>query len=65
MGEMRNVYDILTWEHEEMRPLQRSRCRWENNIKLYLREIGYGLNSCGWGNVQSVFVKVVMNLPVL
>jgi hypothetical protein len=39
MGEKRNAYKILVVKPEGKRPLGRPRRRWENNIKIYLREI--------------------------
>jgi hypothetical protein len=39
MEEMRNVYNILIRNHEGKRPLTRPRCRWEDNIRMDLREI--------------------------
>jgi hypothetical protein len=42
MGEKRNVYRILVGKPEGRRPLGRPRCRWEDNIKMDLREIGWG-----------------------
>jgi hypothetical protein len=41
MGEMRGAYNILV-ERPEGRPLGRRRHRWEDNIKMDLREIGFG-----------------------
>jgi hypothetical protein len=38
MGEMRTAYRILVEKPEGKRPLGRPRCRWVDNIKLYLRE---------------------------
>jgi hypothetical protein len=38
----RNAYRILARKPERRRPLGRSRRRWVNNIKLNLREIGWG-----------------------
>jgi len=40
MGEMRNAYRVLDGKPEGKRPLGRSRCRWEDNIRRDLREIG-------------------------
>jgi hypothetical protein len=40
MGDGRGVYRILVGRPEGKRPLGRSRHRWEDNIKLDLREIG-------------------------
>jgi hypothetical protein len=40
MGEGRSVYRVLVGMPEGKRPLGRSRRRWEDNIKLGLREIG-------------------------
>jgi hypothetical protein len=38
MGEMRNVYKILVGKPKGKRPLGRHRSRWENNIKMDLKE---------------------------
>jgi hypothetical protein len=40
MVEGRGVYRVLVGRPEGKRPLERPRCRWEDNIKLDLREIG-------------------------
>jgi len=40
MGEMRNAYKIFVGKPEGKRPLGRPRRRWEDNIRLDLREIG-------------------------
>jgi hypothetical protein len=39
MGQMRNAYKIFVGEPEGKRPLGRPRCRWEDNIRMYLREM--------------------------
>jgi hypothetical protein len=39
-GDMRNAYKILVGKPEEKTPRGRPRHRWEDNIRLYLREIG-------------------------
>jgi hypothetical protein len=36
MGKKRNAYGILMRKPERQRPLERSRHRWENNIKMDL-----------------------------
>jgi hypothetical protein len=43
MGEGRNVYRVLVGEPEGKRPLGRPRRRWEDGIKMDLREIGWGV----------------------
>jgi hypothetical protein len=40
MKEKRNAHRILVGKPERQRSLGRPRCRWENNIKMDLREIG-------------------------
>jgi hypothetical protein len=42
MREVRGAYNILVGRPEGRRPLGRIRRRWEDNIKIYLREIGFG-----------------------
>jgi hypothetical protein len=42
MGEGRNVYRVLVRKPEGKRPLERPRHRWEDRIKIDLREIGWG-----------------------
>jgi hypothetical protein len=42
MGEKRNVYRSLVGKPEGKRPLGRQRCRWVDNIKMDLLEIGWG-----------------------
>jgi hypothetical protein len=41
MGEKKNAYRILVGNPKGNRPLGRLRCRWVDNIKMYLREIGW------------------------
>jgi hypothetical protein len=41
MGEVRGAYNILVGRPEGRRPLGRWR-RWKDNIKMDLREIGFG-----------------------
>jgi hypothetical protein len=42
MGEERNVYSVLMGKPEGKRPLGRPRLRWEDGIRMDLREIGWG-----------------------
>jgi hypothetical protein len=42
MGEERGAYRILVGRPEGRRPLGRPRRRWEDNIKMNLREVGWG-----------------------
>jgi hypothetical protein len=46
MGEGRGVYRVLVGRPECKRPLGRPRCRWEDNIKMDLREIG--IDEANW-----------------
>jgi hypothetical protein len=41
MGETRNAYSILVEKPEGKKPLRRSRCRWVDNNKMDLRNIGW------------------------
>ena len=68
MGERRGVYRVLVGKHEGKRPLGRPRCRWEDNIKVDLQEVGCG--STDWielaqeGDRWRELVNAVMNLRV-
>jgi hypothetical protein len=42
MGEVRGAHNILVGRPEGRRPLGRPRRRWEDNIMMDLREIGFG-----------------------
>jgi D-lyxose ketol-isomerase len=41
MGEMRNAYKILVVNPGQKTPLGRHTCRWEDNIRIDIREIGW------------------------
>jgi hypothetical protein len=43
MGERRGAYRALGGKREGRRPLGRPRRRWEDNIKMDLREVGWGV----------------------
>jgi hypothetical protein len=66
--EGRGVYRVLVWSPEGKRPLGRPRCRWEDNIKMDLREIGIDGMNWIWPAQDRVqwqaFVNMVMNLHV-
>jgi hypothetical protein len=69
MGEERKLYKVLVGKPEGKRPPRRPRRRWEDGIKMYLREIGLG--GVDWirlaqdrGRWRAV-VSAVMNLRVL
>jgi hypothetical protein len=68
MGEKRNAYRILVGKPECKRPLGRPRCRWLDNIKMDLREIGSdGVDLIDLANVRDqwrALVNTVMNLRV-
>ena len=54
MGEERGVYRVLVGKPEGRRPLGRPRCRWVDNIRMDLQEVGggmwvYGLDWVGLG----------------
>jgi hypothetical protein len=40
VGQRKNAYKILVGKPEGKRQLGRPRRRWENNFRIYLREIG-------------------------
>jgi hypothetical protein len=68
MGEGRGVYRVLVGRPERKRPLARPRRRWEDNIKMDLREIGIDGANCNrlaGDKVQwRAFVNTVMNFGV-
>jgi hypothetical protein len=64
MWKRRGAYRVLVKKPEGRRTLGRPRHKWENNIKMYLREVGWG--SMHWINLVEdrdswwVVVKSVM-----
>jgi hypothetical protein len=68
MGEGRGVYRVSVGKPEGKRPLRRPRRRWEDNIKLDLREIG--IDGVNWIRLAEDIVQwralmnTVMNLRV-
>jgi hypothetical protein len=69
MGETRNAYRILVGKPEGKRPLGRPRCRWVDNIKMDLGEIGWdGMDSIELAQDRDqwrALVNAVMNLRFL
>ncbi|KAJ4428334.1 hypothetical protein ANN_24353 [Periplaneta americana] len=68
MGESRNAYRVLVGRPKRKRPLGRPRRRWEDNIKMDLREVGY--DDRDWINLAQdrdrwrAYVRAAMNLRV-
>jgi hypothetical protein len=69
MGEERKLYKVLVGKPEGKRPLGRPRRRWENGVRMNLREIGLG--GVDWIRLAQdrdrwrAVVSAVMNLWVL
>jgi hypothetical protein len=42
IGERKGAYRVFVGKSEKKRPLRRPRCRWEDNIKMNLQEVGWG-----------------------
>jgi hypothetical protein len=68
MGEVRGAYNILVGRPEGRRPLGRPRRRWEENIKMDLGKIEFGV--VDWIHLAQnrdrwrALVNTVMNLRV-
>jgi hypothetical protein len=69
VGEERKVYKVLVGKPEGKRPLGRPRRRWEDGIRMDLRDIDWG--SVEWIQLAQdkdrwrALVNTVMNLRVL
>jgi hypothetical protein len=69
MGEDRKLYKVLVGKPEGKTPLERPSSRWEDGIRMDLREIGFG--GVDWIRLAQdrdwwrVVVSAVMNLRVL
>jgi hypothetical protein len=69
MGEERKVYKVLVGKLEGRRPLGRPKRRWEDGVRMDLREIGLG--GMDWIRLAQdrdqwrAVVSAVMNLQVL
>jgi hypothetical protein len=67
MGETRGAYRILVGRPEGRQPLGRSRCRWEDNIKMDLQVVGGGMDWIELAQDRDrwrAVVNAVMNLRV-
>ena len=68
MEQSRNAYRVLVRKPEGKRPLGMPRCRWEDNIKTDLREVG--CDPRDWiahaedRDQWRAYVRAVMNLRV-
>jgi hypothetical protein len=68
-GEYRKMYKVLVGKPEGKRPLGRPRLRWEDGIRMHLRETGLG--GVDWIRLAQdrdrwrAVVSAVMNLRVL
>jgi hypothetical protein len=68
MGKGRSAYRVLVGRPEGKRPVGRPRRRWEDNIKMDLREIG--IDGTNWIRLaqdrvqRRYFANTVMNLRV-
>jgi hypothetical protein len=68
MGGMTNAYNILVRKPEGKGPLGRPRYRWEDNIRMNLREIGW--DGVDWMHLSQdrdlwwALMNMVINLPV-
>ena len=66
MDQSRNAYRVLVGKPEGKRPLDRPRRRWEDNIKMDLREVGCGewIELAEDRDQWRAYVRMVMNLRV-
>jgi hypothetical protein len=68
MGEKRNAYRLLVGKPEGKRPLERPGCRWVDNVRMDLGEVGWG--DVDWiglaqdRNRRRALVNSVLNLRV-
>jgi hypothetical protein len=68
IGETRGAYRALVEKSEGRGPLDRPKCRWEDNIKIDLREVGGGgadwIDMAQDRNRRRAVVNTVMNFRV-
>jgi hypothetical protein len=66
MGEKRGAYRILVERPEGRRPLGRPKHRWEDNIKMNLEAVGWGMDWIELAHDRDrwrAVVNAVLNLP--
>jgi hypothetical protein len=67
MGEIRGAYRILMGRPEGRRPFRSPRRRWEDNIKMDLQDVGWGMDwielAQDWDRWRAIVIAV-MNLGV-
>jgi len=67
-GGRRGIHRILVGKPEGKRPIERPRRRWEDNIKIYLQEVGYG--DMDWNELAQdrdrwrALVNAVLNIRI-
>jgi hypothetical protein len=68
MGDRRGAYRALVGKPEGRRPLGRPRRRWEDNIEMGLREVGWGgidwIDLAQYRDRWQALVNMAMNLWV-
>jgi hypothetical protein len=77
MGDMKNAYEILVGVPQAKKPLRRPRRRWEDNIRMHIKEIEWEgvdymhlaqdkevVSSFEHGNELSGSIKVKVNLSL-
>jgi hypothetical protein len=67
VGETTGEYRILVGRLEGRRPLGRPRCRWEDNIKMAVQEVGWNMDWIELAQDRDrwrALVNAVMNLWV-
>ena len=68
MEEGRNSFKILTGKPTGKRPLGKSRCKWEDNIRLDLKEIGITSRNWVedrdyWGGILNAALNIWVHKP--
>jgi len=64
MGERGGIYRVLLGKLEGRRPLGRPRHRWEDNIKMDLKEVGFGLwTGLSWLKLGTGGIHLNLRVP--